>query len=183
MRLQRSAPGSGIPRSSSCGITPVILTPAELAEELRSPVARSLGLSPRTVFFMSAVCKNSSILDTTWAEAAARQSSILISFRLDDYIPWTKPHPVGNRLFVSAIEQTQGDQSKARPKPSARAVNAVPRGLRHRLRQLIFARRRTLRHGIKPYESLPSAESERLAKRDRAQKLELWRPARVPPAP
>src|SRR5512143_1633398 len=65
--------------------------------------------------------------------------------------------------------------SNARPKPRAKAVNRVPRGLRQRLRQLIFTRRRTL-VTVRPCESLPSAEAEQLARQDRAQTLELWRP-------
>src|ERR1700687_5005520 len=70
--------------------------------------------------------------------------------------------------------------SNARPRPRARAVNRVPRGLRQRLRQLIFTRRRAL-VTVRPYESLPSAESEQLARQDRKQTPGLLRPARGRP--
>ena len=40
---------------SFCAITPVILTPEELAEELSRPVPSSLGLTPCTMFFIFGV--------------------------------------------------------------------------------------------------------------------------------
>ena len=142
-------------------------------------MARSLGLTPRTTFFISAVCKNSSTVDTTLAgSSSSSELGVLIPLRLDHYMSRTKPHPVGNRLLVAAIEQTQRDQQQVRdPNPGPARSAAVPRGLRHRLRQLIFARRRALLT-VRPCESLPSAESERLARPDRAQRPELSRPAR-----
>src|ERR1700687_487943 len=66
--------------------------------------------------------------------------------------------------------------SKARPKPRARAVNRVPRGLRQTLRQLTFTRRRKL-VTARPYGSLLSAENEQLATRDRGRTQAPWRPA------
>src|ERR1700737_1801271 len=70
--------------------------------------------------------------------------------------------------------------SKARPKPRARAVNRVPRGLRQTLRQLTFTRRRKV-VTARPYGSLPSAENEQLATRDRGRTQAPWRPAPPPP--
>src|ERR1700736_2822855 len=70
--------------------------------------------------------------------------------------------------------------SNARPKPSARAVNRVPRGLRHRLRQPILTKSRAL-VTLRPYESLPSVESAQRATQDKAQTLELSRPGRALP--
>src|SRR5579863_1968313 len=66
--------------------------------------------------------------------------------------------------------------SKARPRPKATAVNSVPLGLRQRLRQLIFTRR-SAPLTVKPCESLPSAENEPLARRDKTQTIKLCRPA------
>src|ERR1039457_5429615 len=166
---------------SSCGITPVILTPAEFAEELRSPVAISLGLTPRTSFFISVVCKNPSTLDTTLAGSSS-------SSELESCYPfaWITTCPGPNRTPAAIVcscppsSNPREISSNARPKPRAKAVNSVPRGLRQRLRQLIFTRRSTLLT-VRPYESLLSADNERLARQDRAQILELWRPAREQP--
>ena len=93
----------------------------------------------------------------------------MIAFRLDDYMARSKPHSVRNRLFVAAIEQTQRDQQQRQPETQGQGGQRVPRGLRQRLRQLIFTRRRRSSL-VRPYESLPSAGGERLAMPDRAQK-------------
>ena len=142
---------------SACGITPVILTPAELAEELRSPVAKSLGLSPRTVFLHFRGLQK--CFDPRYHLSRKEQvigARISISLRLDHYIPGPNRTPAAIVCSWPPSSRPREIRSKARPKPSAKAVSAVPRGLRQRLRQLIFARKRTLLTA-KPSESLPSA--------------------------
>ena len=88
-------------------------------------MARSLGLTPRTIFFISRGLQKR--FDPGYHLGRKQQlvrARLLISLRLYHYMSWTKPHAVGNRLLVPAIEQTQRDQQQRETQTQRQCCNA-----------------------------------------------------------